>query len=53
MKAAMQLKIKELEQTKNLNISFYKLGFISKSGFSLDIDKEKYNCFSLSDFYKW
>lgn len=42
----------EIEQTKNLDINFYKLGFISKSGFSNDVDKEKYNCFSLSDFYK-
>ena len=41
----------EEEQTKNLDIDFYKLGFISKVGFENDIDKSKYNCFSLSDFY--
>ena len=38
-------------QTKNLNIDFYKLGFISKSGYASDIDKEKYNCISLDDLY--
>ena len=42
----------EIKQTQNLDIHFYKLGFISKSGFSKDVDKEKYNCFCLSDFYK-
>lgn len=46
--------IKEEEcQTKNLpDISFYKLGFISKNGFDKDINCDKYNLFSLSDFYK-
>ena len=42
----------EIRQTQNLDIHFYKLGFISKSGFAADVDKEKYNCFNLSDFYK-
>lgn len=42
----------EFAQTQNLNIHFYKLGFISKSGFDDEVDKEKYKCFSLSDFYK-
>ena len=42
----------EEEQVKNLNIDFYKLGFISKAGFDEEVDKSKYNCFSLSDFYK-
>ncbi len=42
----------EIDQTKNLNINFYKLGFISKSGFTNDVDKKKYNCYTLSDFYK-
>ena len=41
----------ELKQTQSLDIHFYKLGFISKSGYDLDVDKEKYNCFSLSEFY--
>ena len=42
----------EIFQTSNIpNIHFYKLGFISKSGFSDDIDTKKYNTFSLSDFY--
>ncbi len=43
----------EVKQTQDLNINFYKLGFISKSGFSNDIDKEKYVCFDLKDFYEW
>lgn len=43
----------EIYQTSNLpDVKFYKLGFISKNGFANDIDKEKYNLFSLSDFYK-
>lgn len=41
----------EIRQTKNLNIRFYKLGFISKSGFEKNIDKDKYNCYELKDFY--
>lgn len=42
----------EEEQVKNLDINFYKLGFISKEGFEKNVDKEKYNCFELDDFYK-
>ena len=43
----------EIFQTSNLpNIKFYKLGFISKSGFTDNIEIEKYNTFSLADFYK-
>lgn len=42
----------EEEQTTDLNIEFYKLGFISKRGFTSDVDKTKYCCYSLSDFYK-
>ena len=42
----------KIKQTQNLDIHFYKLGFISKSGFAADVDKEKYNCFNLSYFYK-
>ena len=43
----------EEEQAKELDITFYKLGFISKSGFSSQIDKTKYNCFTLDDFYSF
>ena len=43
----------ETRQTTSLeDIAFYKLGFISKSGFADDIDKKKYNCFSLDEFYR-
>lgn len=42
----------ELEQTQNLEINFYKLGFISKNGFKTSVDKSKYNLFSLDEFYK-
>ena len=43
----------EENQTKNLpDITFYKLGFISKNGFKSDVDKEKHSLFTLSDFYK-
>ncbi len=42
----------EIEQSSNLDIGFYKLGFISKSGFKKDVDKNKYVCISLRDFYK-
>ena len=46
--------IKEEEkQTKALDINFYKLGFISKSGFSKEVDMKKYACISLNDFYKF
>lgn len=38
-------------QTRSSNLEVYKLGFISKSGFADDIDKTKYNLFSLSDIY--
>ena len=41
----------EEKQIKELDIKFYKLGFISKNGFSDDVDKTKYNCFTLDDFY--
>ena len=42
----------EINQTKNLNLTFYKLGFIAKKGFEKDVDAKKYNCFTLADFYK-
>lgn len=42
----------EIFQTSNLpNIKFYKLGFISKNGFTSDVDKGKYNTFALDEFY--
>lgn len=43
----------EENQVKNLDIKFYKLGFISKNGFSTDIDKTKYICYSLEQFYSF
>ena len=42
----------EIRQSKHLEIEFYKLGFISKNGFDKDVDKEKYNLFTLADFYQ-
>ena len=46
--------IKEEEkQIKDLNIKFYKLGFISKKGFSKDVDKKKYGCYELSKMYEF
>lgn len=44
--------IKEEEkQIKDLEISFYKLGFISKNGFESNIDKEKYKLITLDEIY--
>ena len=45
--------LEEEKQTKDLNICFYKLGFISKSGFESDVDMNKYKCVSLKDFYSF
>ena len=43
----------ELNQANDLiDIAFYKLGFISKSGYKADVDTKKYICFSLDNFYK-
>ena len=42
----------ELSQTKSLEIPFYRLGFISKNGFSNDFDKKDFTLFELKDFYK-
>lgn len=39
----------EIEQLSKLNINYYKLGFISKNGSSLN--KDIYNLFSLDDIY--
>lgn len=41
----------EENQVKNLDINFYKLGFISKNGFAKEIDKSKYICYSIDQFY--
>ena len=38
-------------QTDGLDIAFYKLGFVSRSGFTGDVDSQKYNLFELKDFY--
>lgn len=45
--------LEEEKQAQNLNIGFYKLGFISKNGFTEDVDKEKYNCIYLDDLYSF
>lgn len=39
----------EIEQLNNLNINYYKLGFISKNGSSLD--KDKYILYDINDLY--
>ena len=52
-KITMQVVNEEEAQIKNLDIKFYKLGFISKNGFSDDIDRDKYICYSLDDFFKF
>ena len=49
---SMKIIEEEIKQTQDLNIKFYKLGFISKTGFINDVDKDKYVCFELNDFYK-
>lgn len=49
---SMKIIEEEIKQTQDLNIKFYKLGFISKTGFINDVDKDKYVCFELKDFYK-
>lgn len=43
----------EETQVQQLNIKFYKLGFISKNGFDSNLDLSKYNCFVLKDFYNF
>ena len=39
----------EINQLKELDINYYKLGFVSKSGSTLD--KNKYNLYDLNDVY--
>lgn len=41
----------EERQVMELDIKFYKLGFISKNGFSGNIDNKKYNLYILDDFF--
>ena len=41
----------EVYQCASSNLSFYRLGFISKNGFTDDVDRSKYNLFELSEFY--
>ena len=38
-------------QIKNCGIDFYKLGFISRTGFSEEVSRTEYNCIELSEFY--
>ena len=42
----------EIFKSKGLELDFYKLGFISKSGFIDNITNNNYNLISLNDFYK-
>ena len=45
--------MEEEEQTANLpDIAFYRLGFITKSGFADNVDIGRYNTFTLTDFYR-
>lgn len=41
----------EERQVRNLDIEFYRLGFISKSGFSDSVDPQKYILLTLGDLY--
>ena len=43
--------IEEENQILDNGIDFYRLGFISRSGFDREVSKEKYNLISLSEFY--
>ena len=47
----MKVVNEEQWQAENLGIKFYKLGFISRSGFSDEIDAEKYKLITLQDMY--
>lgn len=38
-------------QIRDSGLAVYKLGFISRSGFTPDVDAERYNLFELKDFY--
>ncbi len=39
-------------QAKQLGLKFYKFGFFSRSGFTPDIDSEKYRLITLQDMYR-
>lgn len=41
----------EAFQTQTSDIPFYKLGFVSKNGFTKDLDPNAYNLFELRDFF--
>ena len=43
----------EEHQILNSGLNVYKLGFISKSEFDEGVEKDKYNLFTLDDFYKF
>lgn len=42
----------EEAQTRGLDIDFYRLGFVSRSGFSKDVDSNKYVLITLDDLYE-
>lgn len=42
----------EVLQTIGLGMKIYKLGFISRNGFSNDVDFSSYNCIDLEDIYR-
>lgn len=42
----------KIKRVESLGIDFYRLGFLAKKGFAKDVDKEKYRCYTLDDFYK-
>lgn len=44
--------IEEKQQTIDLGMNIYKLGFISKNGFAENVDRNLYNCVCLEDMYK-
>ncbi len=47
----MKVVNEERWQAEKLGIKFYKLGFISRSGFNEEIDAEKYKLITLQDMY--
>lgn len=48
----MKVVNEEKWQAENLGLKFYKLGFFSRSGFSDDIDADKYQLVTLQDIYQ-
>ena len=45
--------LEEINQLSDAKITNYRLGFISKSGFSNDKEFKNCNLFTLEDLYKW